>query len=597
VKPAEGVSLGNRYRLVSRIAIGGMGEVWIGHDESLARDVAVKVLRDEFTGDEGFLERFRTEARNSAQLSHPNIAQLYDYGEQDGSGFLVMELVLGEPLADLLDREPVLPTRRLLPILVQTARALHAAHVAGVVHRDVKPGNIILSRSGPVKITDFGISTATGRIPMTDSGMVMGTAQYLSPEQAIGRAATPASDIYSLGIVAYEALVGNRPFTGPTAVDIAVAHVNNPVPPMPADVDPALSALVMRMLSKEPEDRPRSAASLARVLDEMMVHTPTGGIPLALGRHARPVDVVDSIESSESSESRKGGFTHFGGGRAVPAEDDPAAQPARRGETKYDEPPTVTPVRRRTDQPGVSGPRTRNPSSEIPVVRPLSGGITLTPPSPRVTPVRGVPIAPTPGRGTPTVGTPGRGTPMSGTPGRGTPAVGTPGRGVPVPSTGTPARGIPAPDAAGTPVDATPSAGTPSRPGTARTSDGGPTGATAGGPPAAPARQGPLDRFAASARINLRSLAHWLGFVASGVNRPLPAAAANENPVGRILWPLVALVLVILFALMGAAFADTLLGPSKATPAPHSAGDQIVIAACSDEEHGRGIIDPGYGMH
>jgi eukaryotic-like serine/threonine-protein kinase len=260
----------------------------------------VKVLREEFAGDSGFLERFRTEARNSAQLSHPNIAALYDYGEQEGSGFLVMELVLGEPMSDLLDRQPVLPTRRLLPILAQTARALHAAHVAGVVHRDVKPGNILLARSGRVKITDFGISTASNQVPMTASGMVMGTAQYLSPEQAIGRAATPASDIYSLGIVAYEGLVGHRPFTGPTAVDIAVAHVNTPVPPLPGTIDPALAALVMRMLSKDPVERPRSAASLARHLDDMVGRTPSEGVPLPLGRHARPVDVAHASEQAPS---------------------------------------------------------------------------------------------------------------------------------------------------------------------------------------------------------------------------------------------------------------------------------------------------------
>lgn len=301
MKPATGLRLGDRYRLVSRIAVGGMGEVWVAHDDSLQRDVAVKVLREEFAGDAGFLERFRTEARNSAGLSHPNIAALYDYGEQDGSGFLVMELVLGEPMSDLLDRQPVLPTRRLLPILAQTARALHAAHAGGVVHRDVKPGNILIARSGQVKITDFGISMAVNQVPMTASGMVMGTAQYLSPEQAIGRAATPASDIYSLGIVAYEALVGHRPFTGPTAVDIAVAHVNTPVPPLPADVDPELAALVMRMLEKDPEKRPRSAASLARALDDMADRTPPGGVPAPYGRHARPVDVADAVESAEDA--------------------------------------------------------------------------------------------------------------------------------------------------------------------------------------------------------------------------------------------------------------------------------------------------------
>ncbi|MCU1431601.1 MAG: serine/threonine protein kinase, partial [Actinotalea sp.] len=306
MRPDTDVALGGRYRLVSRIAVGGMGEVWVGHDEALARNVAVKVLREEFAGDAGFLERFRAEARNSAQLSHPNIAQLYDYGEQDGSGFLVMELVLGEPMSDLLDRQPVLPTRRLLPILAQTARALHAAHVAGVVHRDVKPGNILLARSGRVKITDFGISTASNQIPMTASGMVMGTAQYLSPEQAIGRAATPQSDIYSLGIVAYESLVGNRPFTGPTAVDIAVAHVNTPVPPLPTDIDEQLSALIMRMLDKEPGGRPRSAASLARTLDDMLDRTPPGGVPNAYGRHARAIDVLHGMHTRDAEGAAAG---------------------------------------------------------------------------------------------------------------------------------------------------------------------------------------------------------------------------------------------------------------------------------------------------
>jgi len=278
VRAAQGEVLGDRYRLVRQIAVGGMGEVWVAHDESLARDVAIKVLREEYAGDPGFLSRFRTEARNSASLSHQNIAQLYDYGEQDGSAFLVQELVVGEPMSDLLEREPVLPTQRLLPILAQTARALHAAHTAGVVHRDVKPGNILLGRGGRVKITDFGVSLATNQVPMTATGMVMGTAQYLSPEQAVGKPATAASDLYSLGIVAYESLVGHRPFTGPTAVDIAVAHVNTPVPALPQSVEPRLAAIVMRLLSKEPADRPRSAAELAHMLDGMVEQTPPTGV-------------------------------------------------------------------------------------------------------------------------------------------------------------------------------------------------------------------------------------------------------------------------------------------------------------------------------
>lgn len=290
MKTAPGVALGERYRLVRQIAVGGMGEVWEAHDDALARPVAVKVLRSEFAGDRGFLERFRTEARNSASLSHPNIAQLFDYGEQDGSGFLVMELVVGEPLSDLLEREPVLPTRRLLPILAQTARGLHAAHIAGVVHRDVKPGNILLGRGGRVKITDFGVSLARNQVTMTATGMVMGTAQYLSPEQAVGHPATPLSDLYSLGIIAYEALVGHRPFTGPTAVDIAVAHVNNPVPPLPASVDKPLADLVVRLLSKEPSQRPQSGEELAALLDTLVPRTPPSGVPMLVEQPTRTPD-------------------------------------------------------------------------------------------------------------------------------------------------------------------------------------------------------------------------------------------------------------------------------------------------------------------
>ncbi|MBE1877868.1 serine/threonine-protein kinase [Myceligenerans pegani] len=269
MRPVEGVLVGGRYRLVRRLAIGGMGEVWVAFDEKLTREVAIKVLREEYTGNEDFLRRLRTEARNSSTLLHPNIAQMYDYGEEEGAGYLVMELVLGEPLADLLEREPVLPAQRLLPLLAQTARGLHAAHAAGVVHRDVKPGNILLEHSGTVKITDFGVSVAQNQVPMTATGMVMGTAQYLSPEQAVGQSATGASDIYALGVVAYEASAGRRPFTGKSPVDIAIAHVNAPVPPLPSSVHPGMSELIMQMLEKDPAHRFASAETLAREMDAL----------------------------------------------------------------------------------------------------------------------------------------------------------------------------------------------------------------------------------------------------------------------------------------------------------------------------------------
>ncbi|WP_454050502.1 protein kinase domain-containing protein [Cellulomonas sp. Marseille-Q8402] len=340
MRPAPGVVLGGRYRLTHQIAVGGMGEVWAAHDESLARDIAIKVLREEYAGDSGFLERFRTEARNAGSLSHAGIAALFDYGEQDGSAFLAMELIVGEPMSDLLEREPVLPPRRLLPILAQTARALHAAHEAGVVHRDVKPGNILITPTGKVKITDFGVSLSSNQVPMTATGMVMGTAQYLSPEQAVGGPATAASDLYALGIVAYEALVGHRPFTGPTAVDIAVAHVNTPVPPLPPSVDRQIAALVMRLLAKDPSQRPRDAEELARMFDALVPHTPAGGsapVSIVPGRSATPRPsagsggrpAVDPARRERAgSRPSEAGAMRVRGSSSTPADTTAAAPPS-----------------------------------------------------------------------------------------------------------------------------------------------------------------------------------------------------------------------------------------------------------------------------
>ena len=267
--PEAGLLLGGRYELMTRIAVGGMGEVWQAADLHLDRKVAAKVLRAEFAGDSSFLARMRAEARNAAGLSHINVTAMYDYGEQEGAGYLIMELVEGEPMSELLGRERTLAPRQLLPILAQTARGLHAAHVAGVVHRDVKPSNLLITRDGTVKITDFGIALGANQAPMTAAGMVMGTAQYLPPEQAMGKAAQGVGDIYALGVIAYEALVGRRPFTGSTQVDIAFAHVNQPVPPMPGKIDPRVRDVVMSMLDKDPERRPRSGASLGRILDDL----------------------------------------------------------------------------------------------------------------------------------------------------------------------------------------------------------------------------------------------------------------------------------------------------------------------------------------
>lgn len=241
-----------------------MGEVWRAEDTVIGRTVAIKILKDEYLGDPGFLERFRAEARHAALVNHEGIANVFDYGEEDGSAYLVMELVPGEPLSTILDRERTLSADRVLDITAQTAAALHAAHQAGLVHRDIKPGNLLITPEGRVKITDFGIARIADQVPLTATGQVMGTVQYLSPEQASGQPAAPATDIYSLGIVAYECLAGKRPFAGESQVAIAMAHINDAPPELPTSVPEPVRNLVMSCIAKKPTDRPTSAAHLSR---------------------------------------------------------------------------------------------------------------------------------------------------------------------------------------------------------------------------------------------------------------------------------------------------------------------------------------------
>ena len=264
MRPTQGVTFGGRYELDSRIAVGGMGEVWEATDHVIGRTVAIKILKDEYMGDPGFLERFRAEARHAALVNHEGIASVFDYGEENGSAFLVMELVPGEALSTILERDGALSTDRTLDIVAQTAAALQSAHAAGLVHRDIKPGNLLITPDGRVKITDFGIARIADQVPLTATGQVMGTVQYLSPEQASGHPASPATDVYSLGIVAYECLTGSRPFTGESQVAIAMAQINDEPPPLPASVPLPVQNFVMAMIAKKPEDRPASAAAVAR---------------------------------------------------------------------------------------------------------------------------------------------------------------------------------------------------------------------------------------------------------------------------------------------------------------------------------------------
>jgi hypothetical protein len=286
MRPTSGVTFGGRYQLGNRIAIGGMGEVWEATDRVIGRTVAIKILKDEYLGDPGFLERFRAEARHAALVNHEGIANVFDYGEEDGSAFLVMELVPGEALSTILERERVLSTDKVLDIIAQTATALQAAHAAGLVHRDIKPGNLLITPEGRVKITDFGIARIADQVPLTATGQVMGTVQYLSPEQASGHPASPSTDIYSMGIVAYECLAGRRPFTGESQVAIAMAQINETAPDLPVTVAEPVRNLVLSCIAKRPADRPASAAHLARAAQALRrgdVSAAAAAVPAVLG--------------------------------------------------------------------------------------------------------------------------------------------------------------------------------------------------------------------------------------------------------------------------------------------------------------------------
>jgi serine/threonine-protein kinase len=260
--------LTSRYRLESLIAAGGMGEVWRAVDQALDRPVAVKLLRPEYVHDPVILARFHAEAHYVGQLSDPGIAQVYDYADAGPASpaYLVMELVDGPSLAALLATGP-LPPRRTADVLAQAAQALHAAHRGGVVHRDIKPGNLLIAADGRVKVTDFGIASSPRAASLTNTGALLGTMGYLAPERVSGQSATPASDLYALGVVGYECLTGQPPFQG-EPLQVALAHRDQPFPALPgwclgSPAGVALARLIMDMTAKDPALRPGSAAEVA----------------------------------------------------------------------------------------------------------------------------------------------------------------------------------------------------------------------------------------------------------------------------------------------------------------------------------------------
>ena len=273
--------LGGRYRLEERVAAGGMGTVFAAVDERLHRRVAVKVLKEDLAQDVRFVERFRREARAAAALSHPNVAAVFDFGEEDGTAFIVMELVEGRDLAMVLREDGPLPPDRARQVAAEMCEALAHAHAAGLVHRDVKPGNVIIDDQGRVKVTDFGIARAAGESTLTATGSVLGSAQYMAPEQASGAPVTAAADVYSAGIVLYEMLTSSVPFTGDSALAVAMRHVSDEVPAPSAvnpDVPPDLDRVVARATAKDPAARWSSAAEMAGALhgDAAVATAPLG---------------------------------------------------------------------------------------------------------------------------------------------------------------------------------------------------------------------------------------------------------------------------------------------------------------------------------
>jgi eukaryotic-like serine/threonine-protein kinase len=280
----------NRYRLVKSLGSGGMADVYLAHDDILDRDVALKVMSNRYASDEEFVERFKREAQSAAALSHPNIVSIFDRGEsEDGTYYIAMEYLPGGTLKNRIVKRGALPARTAAAVALQMAEALRAAHERDVIHRDIKPHNILITGLGDVKVTDFGIARAAASSTMTRTGHILGTAHYISPEQAMGEPVGPASDLYSLGVVLYEMLTGELPFDAETPLGIAMKHVNGHLR-QPKELNPAvpdgINAITLRLLAKNPEDRYSSDAELIEDLERVCAGLDPSGTTTEMKPHA-----------------------------------------------------------------------------------------------------------------------------------------------------------------------------------------------------------------------------------------------------------------------------------------------------------------------
>ena len=328
-----------RYRILRKLGSGGMANVYLAEDEELGRRVAIKILNERYAGDDLFIERFRREAKSAAGLSHPNIVSIYDRGEAEGTYYIAMEVIEGRSLKELIMTHGALPVHTAIGYAKQLLEALRFAHRHGIIHRDIKPHNVLVSADQQVKaneprlkVTDFGIARH-GASQMTEAGSIMGTAQYLSPEQARGAPVTAASDLYSAGVVLYEMLTGKVPFTGDSAIEIAMKHVNElPKPPssLRPEIPPELDQIVLRALAKDPEDRYQTAEEFIEDLERV-----EAGLPISRSTATAATAILAGAAVGEATELLSESPTRVAAPPTPPQHRPPTYPPS----SPYDEPP------------------------------------------------------------------------------------------------------------------------------------------------------------------------------------------------------------------------------------------------------------------